>query len=91
MAETYLTPVDLAQRTEGGRKRAKVVRPVEKLTYRPEEAAEALGVSRTTIYKEIQAGKIRTFKYGAATLIRRAELERLIDQLDPQGIGPRAA
>lgn len=73
------------------KKRAKIIRPVEKLTYRPEEAAEAIGVSRTTIYKMIQAHTIRTFKFGAATLIRRTELERLIDQLDPQGIGPRAA
>lgn len=81
----------MAEAANDTRKRAKIARPVEKLTYRPEEAAEAIGVSRTTIYKEIQAGKIKTFKYGAATLIRRTELERLIDQLDPQGIGPRAA
>lgn len=81
----------MAEPANDTKKRAKVIRPVEKLTYRPEEAAEALGVSRTTIYKEIQAGRVRTFKYGAATLIRRSELERLIDQLDPQGIGPKAA
>lgn len=71
--------------TETEEKAAKVVvrQPVEKLTFSPEEAAASLGVSRSTIYKEIQAGTIKFFKYGARTLIRRSELERFIDHLDP--------
>lgn len=67
--------------------RAKVREPVEKLTFRPEEAAESLGVSKTTIYEAIKDGWLTTFKWGRATLIRRSELEKLIDRLDP----PRAA
>lgn len=60
-------------------------RPIERLAFRPEEAAEAIGVSRSQIYKEIKEGRVKSFKYGAATLIRREELEKLIDQLDPGG------
>lgn len=67
--------------------RVQIREPVEKLTFRPEEAAASLGVSKTTIYEAIKDGWLETFKWGRATLIRRSELERLIDRLDP----PRAA
>lgn len=61
--------------------------PIEKLTFRPGEAATSLGVSKSKIYEAISDGLLKTFKWGAVTLIRREELEGLIDRLDP----PRAA
>lgn len=45
-----------------------------RLAYRPEEAAAAVGVGRTTIFEEIRAGRLRARKVGRATLIAEADL-----------------
>jgi excisionase family DNA binding protein len=52
---------------------------VERVAYRPAEAAEALGVSVATIYRLIGRGEIRAVKIGRAVRIHRDELERLAD------------
>ena len=53
----------------------------EKLALRPAEAASMLGISCATLYREIQAGRLRKRKSGARTLIAtedaRAWLARL--------------
>lgn len=41
-------------------------------------AAAAIGVSRTTIYELVKAGKLHPVKIGTRTLIPRAELEALL-------------
>jgi excisionase family DNA binding protein len=50
-----------------------------RLAYSVAGAAEALGVSRGTLYGDIRAGRVRTFKWGGRTLIRADELERAVD------------
>jgi excisionase family DNA binding protein len=49
-----------------------------KLSYRPSEAAAALGIGRTLLFRLLQSGEIGSFHVGAARLIPRAELEAWI-------------
>jgi len=51
---------------------------MERLAYGISEAAKALGVSRSTIYRAIWRGEIRVAKIGGRTVIPTAELERLL-------------
>jgi excisionase family DNA binding protein len=46
----------------------------EKLSYTLEEAARATGVSRTTIWRQIKAGKLQSFRYAGKTLIMADDL-----------------
>ena len=42
-----------------------------------EDAAEALGRSRMTLYRWIKKGKIISFRFNGRTLIPNVEIERL--------------
>lgn len=46
------------------------------------DAAEILGVGRSTIYRLIAAGEIGTVKIGRRTLVAQTELERYAATLD---------
>lgn len=48
------------------------------LTYRINDAAKALSLGRSTIYKLINEGKLKSVTIAGRTLIPRAEIERLI-------------
>ncbi len=50
---------------------------VDPVAYRPRQAAEALGIGLATLYRRIKAGDIATSKFGGATLISHAELQRV--------------
>lgn len=52
------------------------------LLYRPEEAAEALSVSRATIYELIAAGTLASVKIGRSRRITRDALERYVSALE---------
>lgn len=49
-----------------------------KLAYSPAEAAEALGVGRSTIFDLMKEGRLRRVKIGAKTVIPRSSLEALL-------------
>lgn len=51
-----------------------------KLAYGIEEAARAIGVGKSTIWRWIHDGRVKTIKLGGRTLIRREELMRLLDE-----------
>ena len=51
-----------------------------KLAYSIPEAAKALGISKTTIWRLIAAGDLSTFKIGCRTLIRSDALRGLVDR-----------
>ena len=55
-------------------------RPTEKLAFRVNDAAEAYGWSRSTLYKMMKAGTLRTVKIGGRRLIPRDVLEALISE-----------
>jgi excisionase family DNA binding protein len=46
---------------------------------RPEEAAEALGISRATVFKEIASGKLRSALVGGRRRISESDLEAFIE------------
>jgi len=55
--------------------------PGARVAYRPEEAAAAVGVGRTTIFEEIRAGRLRARKVGRATIIADTDLREWVAQL----------
>ena len=55
-------------------------RPIEKRAFRVNDAAEAYGCSRSTLYKMMKAGTLRTVKIGGRRLIPRDVLEALISE-----------
>lgn len=51
------------------------------LAYSPNEAAKAIGHSRTRVYELIASGQLRAKKDGRRTVILHAELERYLAEL----------
>lgn len=43
-----------------------------------QDAADYLSVSRRTVYREVQRGKLRMVKVGGSTRFRKSELDRYI-------------
>ncbi len=55
--------------------------------YKPEAAAEALGISRANLYRLLNTGAIRAKKLGGSTIVERSELERFVDELPEAQFG----
>jgi excisionase family DNA binding protein len=55
-----------------------------RLAYSPGESAQALGVSRSTIYSMMRAGTLRTVRAGARRLVPAAELNRLLGDFNEE-------
>lgn len=53
----------------------------EKLLYTPEEAAQALGISRSSLYLLLGDGSLESVRLGSRRRIRVATLERFVDSL----------
>ena len=47
-------------------------------------AAKAIGIGRTTIYKLIADGRLPIKRFGRRVLVRRSDLEALLQQPDPE-------
>lgn len=61
---------------------------MEKLLYRPEEAAEALGVGRTTVYALLASGEIESLTVGRRRLIPKDALEKFVQRSrEAQAVG----
>ena len=58
--------------------------PADRLLYRPEEAAEMLGIGRSTLYELMTAGLVEYVKLGRCRRIRRTALEQYVDGLIPE-------
>jgi excisionase family DNA binding protein len=54
--------------------------PTKRLTLTVEEAAAALGISRTLAYEAVQRGEIPHIRIGKRILISRAQLDRLLNE-----------
>jgi excisionase family DNA binding protein len=57
---------------------------MDKLLYRPKEAAQALGIGRATLYDLMHAGKIRSVKDGSMRFITADALRDYVRQLENQ-------
>jgi excisionase family DNA binding protein len=53
-----------------------VKRATGRAAFDPQEFGDLFGLSRVTIYGEMRAGRIRSFKVGARRLIPASEVER---------------
>lgn len=58
---------------------------VEKKLLRVTEVCHALGMSRSSIYREIEAGHLRALKIGKSLRITQEELDRFITALHNTG------
>jgi len=52
---------------------------LERLAYRPNDAAEVLGVSRDRLFRLIKSGELASVKYGRTRLISRRAIERFLE------------
>jgi excisionase family DNA binding protein len=57
---------------------------MEKLLYRPKEAAQVLGIGRATLYDLMRSGRVRSVKDGSMRFITRDALRDYIRQLEDQ-------
>ena len=57
---------------------------MEKLLYRPREAAQVLGISKTQLYGLIRANKIRSIKDGKPRFITADALAEYVKRLEQQ-------
>lgn len=73
-AEVLATALVQAVNDRETRRRASVPR----LAYSPAEAAEALGVTRQTIYNLIARGQLRRFHVGTCARIPAADVHALV-------------
>lgn len=53
---------------------------MESISYRINEAVKVTGLKRTKLYELINAGRLPAIKVDGCTLLRRADLEALLDQ-----------
>lgn len=53
----------------------------EALMYRPEEAAEMLGIGRSKMFELMAAGQVASVRIGRSRRITRQELERFVAAL----------
>ncbi|WP_449472542.1 helix-turn-helix domain-containing protein [Sphingobium chungangianum] len=54
--------------------------PIDCLTVRIPDAAQMLGIGRSTFYKLMRAGEVETIKLGRSTLISVTSLEALLNR-----------
>ena len=57
---------------------------MEKLLYRPKEAASVLGISRDKLYDLIRAGRISSVKDGRARFVTADALTAYVSQLEAE-------
>lgn len=55
---------------------------IERRALRVEEAAMRLSVGRTTLYKLIRQGRLRSIKLAARTVIPCSEIDRLLNEAE---------
>ncbi len=57
---------------------------MDRLLYRPKEAAQVLGIGRATLYELMHAGRIRSVKDGGMRFITRDALTAYVRELEDQ-------
>jgi excisionase family DNA binding protein len=57
---------------------------MEKLLYRPKEAANALGIGRDKLYDLMRAGRLRSVKDGGARFITADALAEYVAMLEAE-------
>ena len=52
------------------------------------EAAEALGIARVTVYKQISRGELLSCRLGGSLYVPRSEVERILKERGVKGVPP---
>jgi excisionase family DNA binding protein len=60
---------------------------IEKLLYRPEEAAKALGISRSKVYALMAAGQLESVRVGGSRRIPIDAMHSFIESLRRVAVG----
>ncbi|MFJ6788841.1 helix-turn-helix domain-containing protein [Streptomyces angustmyceticus] len=55
--------------------------PAERVLFRPEEAAAALGIGRSLVYEEIRHGRLQTVRIGRRRLIPPEYIAQYVELL----------
>ena len=63
---------------------------MHKLAYRIDDAAEVVGFSRSTLYKDIQSGDLKTICRGRSRRITHVALETYLRMLQARSAGAAA-
>jgi len=53
--------------------------PLERLAYKPSDAAALLGIGRNRVFELLKSGELASVKYGRTRLIPRKAIERFLD------------
>jgi excisionase family DNA binding protein len=57
---------------------------MDKLMYRPAEAAQVLGMGRTAAFALIKSGRLRSIKLGGARFITAEALQAFVRELEQE-------
>jgi excisionase family DNA binding protein len=57
---------------------------LDKLLYRPKEAATVLGIGRDKLYDLMRSGRLQSVKDGGARFITAAALHAYVDKLEAE-------
>jgi excisionase family DNA binding protein len=57
---------------------------MEKLMYRPVEAAQTLGMGRTAVFALIKSGRLRSIKLGGARFVTAEALQAFVRELEDE-------
>lgn len=64
-----------------------VTAPMAPRAYSVAEAAKAIGISRSELYKHVRTGMLRTHKIGARRVVTAAALDDFLGGASPPGAG----
>jgi excisionase family DNA binding protein len=64
---------------------------MERLFYRPKDAAAVLGMSRTAVFRLIKTGELRSIKHEGYRLIPASALLEFARRLEASSQGPAVA
>jgi excisionase family DNA binding protein len=64
---------------------------MERLFYRPKDAAAVLGMSRTAVFRLIKTGELRSIKHEGYRLIPGSALLEFAQRLEASSQGPAVA
>jgi excisionase family DNA binding protein len=64
---------------------------MERLFYRPKDAAVVLGMSRTAVFRRIKSGELRSIKHEGYRLIPASALLEFAQRLETSGQGTAVA
>ena len=62
---------------------------IQRLAYRPEEVARALGTSLSTMRRLLDSGELKSFKIRQGRFILAVELARYLAEGEARGLGRR--